>query len=140
MKSNIKSIFILVSIFLSSCSSLSSRDKQEYESLAAAVGTTIVTTSLNWDYSDLEPLLHPQFRDIENFKHLYKEGAKLGKLDNCKEGTFEDNITPEIPTGLKYSGVCEFENGSAKVFIFFSMLADLDFIVFVIDVFPIEGA
>ncbi|MEH6451367.1 MAG: hypothetical protein V7765_22080, partial [Oleispira sp.] len=118
--------------------SLSNRDKNEYESLATAVGTTIITTSKNWEYTDLEALLHPQVRDVNNFEHLYREGTKLGGFDSCKEGEFEKNAFPEIPTALKYSGICQFKNGSAKVFILFSMLKDLNFVVFTIDMFPIE--
>ncbi len=138
MKLKIKLLLLLVINLLSACASVSDRDKLEYESLARAVSTTINHTSLNWQYAELEPLLHPYFRNIDNFKHLYEEGSSLGYVQNCETGEFEENTVPEIPGSIKYSGICEFENGKAKVFILFGILEELDFIVFSLDVFPIE--
>ena len=67
-----------------------------------------------WQYRDLKPLLHKTVDDEEQFAPMLKKAAYLGTTKSCSKTIIEDSDTP-IRGAVKFSAVCKFANGSAKV-------------------------
>ena len=134
-----KILFLICLTLLCSCSQDSDKDKKEYEKLAEAVGVTIHNLSSNWDYESLAPHIASPFRTEKNFAKTLENGRKLGTVNRCDEGTFEKGTFEPIPSAIKYSGVCEFENGKGKVFMLFGLLKEGGFTIIALGVFPVKS-